>query len=276
MAQNPLQEFFRQPKIFISLPSKGIYNEIGSISGDPTHLPIYGMTGMDEIMMKTPDALLNGESTVMLIESCCPSIKDAWNVNALDTDMLLTAIRIATFGDTLEVLHTCSNPECKSENEYDIDLGTVIDHFNNCKYENVIEIGSLSVRLQPLTYRQTTDFSLVNFQLQQKLANSKALDDEQQKEIVAQLFKELRDLQNNIYFESIESIDTGKVVVTDREHIRDWLANSDKSVYDDIRTVFNKNKSIWKIPNAHVKCDSCGKEASLSIDLDQTNFFDPA
>jgi hypothetical protein len=276
MEQNPLQEFFRQPKIYISLPSKGIYNELGSISGDPSHLPVYGMTGMDEIMMKTPDALLNGESTVLLIESCCPSIKDAWQVNALDTDLLLTAIRIATFGNNLEIMHTCSNPECESENEYDVDLGTVIDHFNKCKYENQIKIGGLTIRLQPLTYRQTTDFALKNFQLQQKLSNSKSLDDEKQKEIVAQLFNDLRSIQNDIYFESIESIDTGKVVVTDRDHIRDWLSNSEKDVFKKIRNTFDVNKANWKIPNVNVKCDSCGKEASLSIDLDQTNFFDPA
>lgn len=276
MAQNPLQEFYRQPKIFISLPSKGMFNKIGTISGDPTHLAIYGMTGMDEIMMKTPDALLNGESTVLLIESCCPSIKDAWDINSLDTDMLLTAIRIATFGETLEIMHTCSNPECLAENEYDVDLGTVIDHFSSCKYENNIEIGNLSVKMQPLTYRQTTDFALKNFQLQQKLANSRSLSDEQQKELVAQLFKELGRIQNDIYFESIESIDTGKVVVTDRDHILDWIKNIDKDSFDKIRTAFNKNKANWKIPNVNVKCDSCGKEASLSIDLDQTNFFDPA
>ena len=276
MAQNPLQEFYRQPKIFVSLPSQGKFNNLGTISGDPTHMPIYGMTGMDEIMMKTPDALLTGESTAMLISSCCPSIKDAWDVNSLDTDLLLTAIRIATFGDTLEIVHTCSNPDCESENDYDVNLGTVIDHFNSCKYDNVLEIGTLTIRLQPLTYRQTTDFSLRNFKLQQQLANSRALPEDEQKILIAALFKELSEIQNEVYLESIESIDTGKTVVTEREFIKDWLYNSEKVVFDKIRDRFNKNKNAWKIPNVNVKCGECGKEASLSIDLDQTNFFDPA
>ena len=57
MAQNPLQQYFRQPKIFIGLPSKGIFNKVGSVQGDVTHMPVFGMTGMDEILLKTPDAL---------------------------------------------------------------------------------------------------------------------------------------------------------------------------------------------------------------------------
>jgi hypothetical protein len=276
MAQNPLQEFYRQPKIFVSMPSQGMYNKVGSISGDPTHMPIFGMTGMDEILMKTPDALLTGESTVMLFESCCPSIKDGWEVNALDTDLLLTAIRIATFGNTLEIVHTCSNPDCKSENDYDVDLGTVIDHFGRCKYDNILEIKGLTLRLQPLTYRQTTDFSLKNFKLRQQLANSATLPEDEQKLLISELFKQLGDIQNGIYCESIESIDTGKTVVTERHFIQEWLKNSEKEVYDKIRNKFDENKNNWRIPNVNVKCGECGTEASLSIDLDQTNFFAPA
>ena len=71
---NPLQQYFRQPKIFISLPSKGLYYGAGSFQGDYNSVPIMAMTGMDEILMKTPDALFNGEATFKVIESCCPFI----------------------------------------------------------------------------------------------------------------------------------------------------------------------------------------------------------
>jgi hypothetical protein len=72
MNQNPLQQYFRQPKIFINLPSQGIYSKEGSIQGEVNNMPVYGMTGMDEIIVKTPDALLSGESTVKVVQSCCP------------------------------------------------------------------------------------------------------------------------------------------------------------------------------------------------------------
>ena len=34
---------------------------------------------IDEITFKTPDALLNGQATVDVIQSCIPNIKDAGN-----------------------------------------------------------------------------------------------------------------------------------------------------------------------------------------------------
>ena len=74
---NPLQQFFRQPKIYISLPSKGVYYPPGVFQGDYSNVPIMSMTGMDEIIMKTPDALFNGEAAYKVIESCCPFIKNA-------------------------------------------------------------------------------------------------------------------------------------------------------------------------------------------------------
>ena len=274
MAQNPLQEFYRQPKIFVSLPSGGIYNKLGSLTGDATHMPIFSMTGMDEIIVKTPDALLSGESTVSIINSCCPNVKDAWEITSLDTDLLLTAIRIATFGNTLEIIHTCR--KCNEENEYDIDLGTVVDHFSKCTYENTIHHGTLTIKLQPLTYRQTTDFSLRNFKLQQRLVAAGAESEEKQKEIVGQLFKELGTIQNDIYAASVESVDTGTIVVTEPNFIFEWLTNCDKTVFDKIRDQFNVNKDNWKIPDVGVKCTACGHESEVSIDLDQANFFAPA
>ena len=74
MAENPLKQYFRQPKIYITLPSKGVFYSPDDISGLFENIPIYGMTGMDEIILKTPDALMSGESTVKIVQSCCPTI----------------------------------------------------------------------------------------------------------------------------------------------------------------------------------------------------------
>ena len=74
---NPLQKYFRQPKIFIKLPSKGLYYDREVLNGDHNNVPIFAMTGMDEIIYKTPDALYSGEATIKVIESCCPYITNA-------------------------------------------------------------------------------------------------------------------------------------------------------------------------------------------------------
>ena len=182
MAENPLKQYFRQPKIYITLPSKGVYYNPDDISGSFENIPVYGMTGMDEIIIKTPDALLSGESTATIIASCCPNIKDPWELSNIDITMILAAIRIATYGNEMAVTHTCNN--CATENEYDLDMNRVIEHFMNCVYDNKIVLDDLTIQLTPLTYKQSTEFNLINFQLQQKIANTDVITDETEKQKV--------------------------------------------------------------------------------------------
>ena len=77
-SSNPLAKHFRQPALYIKLPSSGRFWPDGSIeiplNGE---IPVYPMTAKDEIMIRTPDALLNGAGTVSVIQSCCPNILDA-------------------------------------------------------------------------------------------------------------------------------------------------------------------------------------------------------
>lgn len=274
MSQNPLQQYFRQPKMYISLPSKGMYNKVGSIDGDPLKVPVCSMTGGDEILMKTPDALLSGETSVRIFESCCPSIKDGWDISMLDADLILTAIRIATSGSKLSLVNQCQNPECGEFNDYDFDLSVVLDHFSKCKYDNKLVLNDLTIKIQPLSYKQNSEFSLRNFGIQQRMRQVAELaDEEKRKAIVAELFDELRVMQTEIFTASIAAIDTDATSVTQQAFIKEWVENCDKSVFDELKAAINKNKEIWRIPKIKVGCSDCGTEAELSIELDQSNFF---
>ena len=101
---NPLAKHLRQPKIYIKLPSDGEYWPGKSLEKTENgEYPVYAMTAKDEITFKTPDALLNGQATVDVIQSCLPSIKDAWQTPSIDLDAILIAIRMASFGDMLDM-----------------------------------------------------------------------------------------------------------------------------------------------------------------------------
>ena len=272
MAQNPLQQFFRQPKIFIGLPSGGIYNKPTTIKGESDRIPVYGMTGMDEIIMKTPDALISGESTAKVIQSCCPTIQDAWDISSLDINLILTAVRIATFGSEMSVTNVCSN--CQTTNSYNIGLNSIIDHFMNCKYDNRLVLDDLIVITRPLTYKQSSSFALKNFEMQQKLKQLDSIEnDEQRKLIMDEILQDLGNLRNEVFVSGIESIDTGTTVVTEREFIREWIENVDRDVMESVVKHIEKNRDVWDTPKHHVKCDNCEHEEDLTFDLDQTNFF---
>ena len=275
MANNPLQQYFRQPKIFINLPSQGVYNKPGSLQGEVSNMPVFGMTGMDEILMKTPDALLSGESTVKVMQSCCPGIIDGWEVTNLDFNLILTAIRIATFGNTVNVGHKCS--ACGTENEFEIDLTRVVDYFAHCSYDNKVVYKNLVIKTKPLTYKQITDFALRNFQLQQRLNQNIVLtDEEEKKKNFSELFSQLAELQNEIFTEGIEQITVDNTAVNEKEYIREWLANCDRNAYEDIKTTILKNQEIYSSPEHNIECSGCGKAAKITVDLDQASFFGKA
>lgn len=272
MSQNPLQQFFRQPKVFIGLPSHGVYNKPGTFHGDIEHMPVYGMTGMDEIIIKTPDALLTGESVIKVIESCCPIIKDGWDLNNLDINVVLLAIRIATYGNVMAFTQNCKH--CGTENTYEIDLSTIIDYYSTLQYNNKLTLTNLSVKTRPLTYKQTTEFYLKNFQVQQQLKQLDLIEDSDLRQsTINELFRFLGILQNELLTEGIETVDTTIQSVTEREYIKEWLENCDNDIIETIRTHIQKNQESWQIPKQKAICESCQAENELIIDLDQSNFF---
>jgi hypothetical protein len=275
MTTNPLHRYYRQPKIYISLPSKGIYYPVGALSGDPSNVPIFGMTGIDELTIKTPDALFNGEATVKLIESCCPSIVHASAMPVTDLDAILVAIRIATSGSQMAVTHECSS--CKETSDYEFNLHTVIERYSHLKFNNIVEISpETTVCLKPLSYKDLSEFSVSNFKIQKTLMQIKELDDDAQRIKLDEIYTEIKHLQLELMVQSIESVNVPECVVDQRPFIKEWLENSEKEVYEKIKLAMEKNKSDWELAPFTVKCsnEECGAENKVSITLDYSSFFD--
>jgi hypothetical protein len=274
MAVNPLQQYFRQPKIYVSLPSQGIFNAPGTINGDPSQLAVSAMTGMDEVIIKTPDALFTGEASVKVIESCCPGIKNAWDLSSLDTDLMFVAIRIATYGNNMTVSNNCI--KCETPTEYELNLNAVIEHFAKCKFENTVHLKELVVKIRPLTYKQQTDYNLQVYELQKQVRQTSDIADPVEQQIeLNRVWEELAKLQLVLNASSIDSVQTPDQTVTERSFIEEWLANCEKEITQKIAEVININKTNWSIPTYPVVCGNheCKHETNLVIELDQSNFF---
>jgi len=272
MANNPLEQFFRQPKIFINLPSQGVFHEPGVTNGEPTNMPVYSMTAMDEIVAKTPDAMFSGESTVRMIQSCCPNIKNAWGLSVIDTDLLFAAIRIATYGNMLSVSHTC--PGCEASNEYELDLAKIVDHLTGCKYDNKVALDKITIRTQPVTYKVSTDIAVKQYQMNKRLVQLESMEESDEKQtMINELFVDLGKVQTEFFIANVESVETGNQVVTERQHIIEFMNNCDKTIYDAIKKQVELNQATWKLPSYEVKCTECGKDNNITITLDQSNFF---
>lgn len=272
--KNPLASFYRQPKIYVRLPSKGEFYAPGSLDvSENGEYPVYAMTAKDELLFKTPDALLNGTSTVELIKSCIPAILNPWVMPNIDLDFALIAIRIATYGDKMEVGTSC--PHCNADNSYDMDLTAWFDVFNQFVYEKDIPIDQLTVHVRPYTYKEVTKTALKSMEQQRifQVINDDSLSDEQKLEKFGASFLKLTELTVDIIADCITSIDAPDGSVTDKDMIKDFIANCSKDVFQRIQDHVVQMKERIEFKAQSVTCGECDEQFSLPITMDQSNFF---
>ena len=278
--QNPLKKYFRQPKLFITLPSQGNFYPKGAIDfPENGELPVYPMTAKDELTMKTPDALLNGQATVDLIQSCVPNIKDAWQMPSIDLDLILIAIRIATYGENLDI--TTKVPNTGKEKEYTVDLRKILQQLSAPRYEHNIEINGMQVFLRPLTYKEFTDASLKTFEEQRifRLVNDQNIPDREKLSRFSESFLKLTQLTVGMISKSIAKIVIDDTEVTDQRFIKEFIDNADKEFYNQITDHLELQKSKFQIKPMKVisepeeVAEGAPEEFEVPITFDQSNFF---
>jgi hypothetical protein len=148
---NPLKQFFRQPAIYLRLPSGGEFWPDGSVDMPANQeLPVFPMTAIDEITYRTPDALYNGQAVISVIQSCIPSIRDAWKMPTTDLNAALVAIRIASYGHEMEMITTC--PSCNTDSEFVLDLRLILDKLKTGDFHKTLEHGDLVISFHPMNY----------------------------------------------------------------------------------------------------------------------------
>jgi len=272
--KNPLINFYRQPKIYVRLPSKGKFYEPGSLDlSENGEYPVYAMTAKDELLFKTPDALLNGTSTVELIKSCIPAILNPWVMPNIDLDFALIAIRIATYGDKMDVGTNC--PHCDAENSYDMDLTAWLDIFNNFIYNTDIVVDPLTVHVRPYTYKEVTKTALKSMEQQRifQVINDDTLSDETKLEKFGASFLKLTELTVDVIADCITAIDTPDGSVSDKAMIKEFISNCSKDIFQKIQDHVIQMKELIEFKAQNVTCGECAKPFSLPVTMDQSNFF---
>ena len=271
---NPLSGFYRQPKIYIKLPSSGRFYPEGSLDLSSTgDYPVFAMTAKDELMFKTPDALLSGQSTVEVIKSCIPAILDPWRMPSIDLDVCLIAIRIATYGDNMELTSEC--PNCKSQNEYDINLSNWLEKFVNFQYQELINHEELKLYVRPYTYQEVTKNTIKTFEQQRifSIVNDENISDEEKIDKFSKSFVKLTELTVDIVAGCISKIETPTGSTDDHEFIMEFINNCPRDIFDKISQHISDIKETIELKPQDVVCTHCNTEYILPITMDHSNFF---
>ena len=272
--ENPLVGYFRKPEVFIELPSGGQYYPPGTLDLPPTgEIGIFPMTARDELLMRTPDALLNGTTTAEVIRSCVPAIKDPWAVPSLDVDALLIGIRIATYGDEMEISSNC--PECKSENTFAVNLGALVDQFGGWTYEEELAIDDLVIYFKPLSYHEMNTENLRQFEENKimRLVNDDALDDEAKQAAFNDAFLKLTVHTVGIIGKTIYKIDSPNGSTDNPQYIDEFIRNASTKIFNAIQDHLEKQKEQNSFQDMKGKCTECEHEYTAPIMFDNSNFF---
>ena len=272
---NPLKQYFRQPAIYARLPSQGKFWPTGTLTMPPNNeLPVYPMTAVDEITTRTPDALFNGSAVIKIFESCVPCIQDAWSTPAIDVDTLLVAVRIATYGHNMDVNTKC--PNCGTENEYQVDLRTVLENIKLPDYESSLDIGGLKFFFRPLSYLQLNENNQAQFEDQKAMQTigDSSIDDKEKLAKLGESFLRITALTIKSIAQSISAIRTADAVVTEEEHIMEFLQNCERQTFNAIKEHAIKLKQQTETEPLKITCTECSTNFDQPFTLDMSNFFE--
>jgi hypothetical protein len=279
---NPLQKYYRQPAIYIKLPSGGRYYPREVFTPTETgDIPILPMTVKDELAFKTPDAMINGQATVDVIKSCVPNLLDPWKMVNYDTDAVLLAIRIATYGETMDISFRV--PGTDEEQSHSLNLPALLEDLGKANIEDQTTTSKgFKIEIQPLDYRTLTKIQIARFE-QQKMygtIDSSAMTEEQKQTAFAKSFETLNTVNFSLLVDSIKSITTpeGNTVV-DRAQIIEFCNKADTKTITEIQEKLSDLRLQAQIPPLKIKTteDQIKKGAPASFEVpvtyDNSNFF---
>lgn len=279
---NPLSKYFRQPAIYIKLPSQGRYYDKQTFTPTETgEIPILPMTAKDELAFQTPDGMMNGQSTVDVVKSCVPNMLDPWQMVNYDTDVILLAIRIATYGETMEIKFV--TPVTNEEQSATVNLPQMLEQIAQFKIEDYATTSKgFKVKISPLTYKTLTKVQVAQFEQQKILGtiNDSALTEQQKQTAFSKSWHNINDVNFSLLVDSVGEITSPDGdVVNDRKQILDFVAKADTKTIKEIEKKLQELRVQAQTPPLKIKATEeqvkAGVPATFEVPMtfDNSNFF---
>ena len=272
---NPLLKYYRQPGITCRLPSNGKFQDPDNVrftsSGEISVMP---MRAADEMLLKSPDALMSGMAIEKVIRSCCPDIKDPQQLPTPDIDTLLLAIRTATYGPAMNVESEC--PKCGASNEYVFDVTSILDTVTPLADEYPVRLNDeILVYLRPFNFKNSTQASLVAFQEARKvqLVDNDGFTDVEKQSQLNSSYERINVMNVQMVADCVERVVVPEGSINNREHISAFIHNIEQ------KWVATIEKNLKEINNAGINkehmidCVKCQHTWETTVEFDPANFF---
>lgn len=280
MTNNPLKQYFRQPGVYVKLPTRGKWYNDHSVSfSSEGEVAVYPLSALDDILLNTPDAMLNGQALEKVVKNCVPEINNIKKLLLPDLEAIFVGIKAATNNGTAEYSKEC--PNCKFENTYDINCNNLLAQMSYIDQNDCVLNfnGELEVHIKPYDFSMRQLFIKKEFDEERLLRSiddsNKDLDELSKARILGESVDRLSSMTFEMVANSIEKIIMLKdnVEVTNREHINEWLISITKAQADTVIESVNKLNSSGVPKEIPVTCSNCSVQWNDTLAFDPSSFF---
>ena len=277
-SSNPLNQYVRHAEIYTQLPSNGHFNTSGNLELTPNkELAIAPMTTSDDLVLKSPEGLLNGDSIARVIKSCAPGIRNVYELLVPDLDVILLAIRQASYGDDMDFEIIC--PVCNHEGAYALSISGALMQMEFLRDEYFVKLSNdLTVYVKPFTYAHSVKETMSKYKESQAMKMLMEEDLTENVEKAAEFSQKLHtlaDLMTELTAESIIKIidPENHEMQVNKEQIFEWIKFLPRK---DAVLIQKKLEEIntTGVPKVRtIICEKCEHSWESEIQFDPSTFF---
>ncbi len=275
---NPLGKYFRKPGIHTKLPTGGKFFPPGEIElSISNEIAVFPMTAADEITLKNPDMLLNGEALERLFKSCVPGIKEPRKISIPDMDVILLAIKLSSLGEDLPVKTEC--PKCETKIEVGVPIRPLLDAATTIKEKNEVRIDDeVVVHVKPYDFESKTILDMAAFeerQLYRYLIGQEEMDEVERSRKFGESFDKFARLNLDLVARCVISVSTPEGDVTDHEFIAEFIRNISKESTAKITDAVKElgSSGIDRMITLNCPSETCKHEWKTELVFDPMSFF---
>lgn len=274
--QNPLAKYFRAPGVSLRLPSQGRFQSADNVRFTATgEINVFPMRAADEMLLKSPDALMSGLAVEQVLKSCVPDLKDPKQLPTPDVDALLLAIRASTYGPEMTIEAEC--PECGAENAYGFDILTILDSVTPLAEEYAVRQGDeVIIYLRPFNFAGNSQISMVIFQETRKmqmLERDEVMTQEQRQAEINAAYHRLNHMNVQLVADCVEKVVVPEATVTDRRFISQFMHDMGKEDFAKVEAKLKEINDAGINKRHDVTCSKCNHEWQTTVEFDPTSFF---
>lgn len=280
MSDNPLSQYFRQATTYVKLPTKGLWYQDGSVNLTVDgEVAVYPLSAIDDIMLNTPDAMLNGQALEKVIKNCVPDVKNIKNLLIPDLETIFVGIKSASNNGKFELDRKC--PKCNYENTYEMlcnGILSTLEYINEADTQVKFD-DQLIIWVKPYTFEMRQMFIKREFEEERLLRSidesNKTVDELTKAKILAESVGRISEITFELVSRSVEKIymvqkDT---YVTDKKFINEWLTSISKTQADIVIDAVNKLNAVGVSKQFNAVCTSCNHEWEETMNFDPSSFF---